>query len=233
MSGDALRWFNCRPKHSFVDWDQLTDQFVAHFFIVAEVPIHMEDFRKCKRQPNEDFHAYVQRFRKLVAKMEETPNVKEIVKICGSNSGDTVVYVAIPPCKSFEELFERMHEYEELMVSKQIQKVAPTIAINAVTKAGGYKTHEKSSEQSQSCQQDFKKGGHSYNGEKSQRQWKKPEDYSFDVADTEHWFDALVAANVISMFEPKYEVRDEDKSDDNFCRYHQVKGHPTKECHTL
>lgn len=37
--------------------------------------------------------------------MEETPDVKEIVKKCSRNSGDAAVYMAIPPCKTFDKLF--------------------------------------------------------------------------------------------------------------------------------
>lgn len=54
----------------------------------SEVPIHMEDLRKCKRKPEEDFYTYVQRFRRLVAKMKKMPDVKEIVMIHGRNLGD-------------------------------------------------------------------------------------------------------------------------------------------------
>lgn len=142
------------------------------------------------------------------------------------------VYVVILPCKSFEELFKRMHEYKGLMESKQAQKISPTVTVNAITRAGGYKQHEKKADQNQSYRRDFKKGDGSYNNDRPPRQWRKNESYSFDVADTERWFEALVAANVISALEAKYEVSEEEKGIIS-TSITKLRGHSTMECHTL
>lgn len=97
-----------------------------------------------------------------------------------------------------------MHEYEKLMESKHISQPASTVTVNAAMKAGGHKKQSQGADSNQSYWRDFKKGDRSYNNDRSSLQWRQDESYSFDEADTDSWFEALVAANVISALDGKY-----------------------------
>ena len=46
--------------------------------------------------------------------MKETPEIKEIVKVCAMNAGPAAWFLSGAQCNTFKQLFERMLVYEEL-----------------------------------------------------------------------------------------------------------------------
>ena len=61
-------------------WDDFIKQFTSHFYSM-EAPVKIEHLRLCHREENESFEKYVTRFRTLVSKMRDTPEMKEVIEI--------------------------------------------------------------------------------------------------------------------------------------------------------
>ena len=62
----------------------MVDQFTLHFQSM-EIPVKMENLKLCHRETGEAFDKYVLQFKALVSKIKETPELKEVVKICSMN----------------------------------------------------------------------------------------------------------------------------------------------------
>ena len=69
------------------------EQLTSHFQSM-EVPIKMEHLKLCKREPNEAFDKYVLRFRTLVSKMKETPDLNEVRTIYSMNAGKAACFLS-------------------------------------------------------------------------------------------------------------------------------------------
>ena len=110
-----------------------------------EIPVKIEHLRRCRREPGEQFVAYVKRFRSLSSQMKEMPEIKELVKICAMNAGSTTWFLSGAQCNTFEQLFERVLIYEELgKVSASLKNAKASS--NAVTELGEQsrgKQHER------------------------------------------------------------------------------------------
>ena len=89
------------------------EQFTSHFQSM-EIPVKIEHLKLCRKENGKSFEKYVQRFRALVSKMKDTPELKEIVKICSMNAGPAAWYLTSSACTTFDELFYRFLTYEEL-----------------------------------------------------------------------------------------------------------------------
>ena len=58
-------------------------------------------------------------------------------------------------------------------------------------------------------------------------------DYTFDINDTERWFDVLQKAGRIQPLPPREPLQPGDENKPDFCRYHQRVHHPTNKCRTI
>ena len=221
LSGNALRWFNNRPSGSINSWDEFVEQFTEHFQSM-EIPVTIEHLRQCQRESGERFATYVKRFRSLTSQMKETPDIKELVKICAMNAGSAAWFLSGAQCNTFEQLFERMLIFEELgRVSASLKNAKAST--NAVTELGE-SSREKQLEGPRNNNEDRKVVP------QQRREWRNMEDYTFNTRDTERWFDVLKSKGKITPWIPKNPPKPEDEKKENFCRFHQMLGHPTVIC---
>ena len=134
-----MRWFNNRSSGSISSWDDLVEQFTSHFQSM-EILVKMEHLRFCCRETNEEFEKYVHRFRTLVSKMKDTPDLKEIVKICAMNASPVAWYLTSTGCTTFEELFDKILTYEELgrMAADTKAAKASSNDVSNYNRGGGY-----------------------------------------------------------------------------------------------
>ena len=89
-----------------------------------EAPVKIEHLRLCRREGNESFEKYVTRFRALVSKMCDTPEMKEVIKICSMNASPTTYFLTGASCSTFDELFDRVLSFEELERNKIAYKAS-------------------------------------------------------------------------------------------------------------
>ena len=108
-----MRWFCNKPPKSIHSWEDLVEQFTSHFQSM-EAPVKIEHLRLCRRENNETFEKYVTKFRTLVSKMRDTPELQEVIKICAMNADLTTYFLTGAFCKTFDELFDKVLSYEEL-----------------------------------------------------------------------------------------------------------------------
>ena len=97
-----------------------------------EAPVKIEHLRLCRRENNETFEKYVTRFRTLVSKMRDTPELQEVIKICAMNAGPAAYFLTGASCKTFDELFDKVLSYEELERNKTSFKTTKA-SINVVS----------------------------------------------------------------------------------------------------
>ena len=87
-----MRWFCNKPSKSISSWDDFVEQFTSHFQSM-EAPIKIEHLRLYRRENNETFEKYVACFKALVSNMRDTPELKEVLKICAMNAGPTAYFL--------------------------------------------------------------------------------------------------------------------------------------------
>ena len=58
-------------------------------------------------------------------------------------------------------------------------------------------------------------------------------DYTFNINDTERWFDVLLAAGHIQPLQPRNPLQPGDENKPDFCRYHRWVHHPTNRCRPI
>ena len=63
--------------------------------------------------------------------MRDTPELKEVLKICAMNAGPTAYFLTRASCKTFDELFDKVLSYEELERNKASYRTSKA-SINAV-----------------------------------------------------------------------------------------------------
>ena len=77
-----------------------------------EVPVRMEHLRLCHREDGEAFDKYVLRLRSLISRMRDTPDLKEVVKICAMNAGLAAFFLTSASCTTFDDLFDMVSTFE-------------------------------------------------------------------------------------------------------------------------
>ena len=97
-----------------------------------EVPAKIEHLILCTKAPSETFRKYVHWFQTLAVQMKETLNLKEI--ICPMNVSAAAWYL-MSASNSFDELFDIVLNYEELMHSSLAGKAHPLASVNHVMEA--------------------------------------------------------------------------------------------------
>lgn len=75
--------------------------------------------------------------------MKDSPDNKEIAKICGMNACQTAWFLSSSPNNSFEEMFEKNTIYEELqrtIAANKVAKASNNVVINYIPWEGNKKT---------------------------------------------------------------------------------------------
>lgn len=106
------------------------------------------------------------------------------------------------PCSSFEELFEKVLTYKELSHANFARQMPQFALVNVV--AGAF-VGSSSQGRDRRDKQKHEKNQHVPlpRDEAVSRKWSDPKAYTFDIEDTERWFDALVKKGKIMPFTPK------------------------------
>ena len=166
----------------------MVKQFTAHFQSI-EIPVKLEHLKLCRREKDEQFSEYVKRFRNLASRMKETPDNKEIVKICGMNAGPAAWFLSSSPSNTFEELFDKVTTYEELQrvaVGNKVNKASVNVVTDYIPREGKKKFNDDKSRDG--CKEN----------NKPHQQWHDLDNYTFDLDDSEIWFDLLLKNNEIT-----------------------------------
>ena len=148
-----------------------------------EIPIKIEHLRQCRRESGEQFATYVKRFRNLSSLLKETPDIKELVKICAMNAGPAAWFLSGAQCNTFEQLFERVLILEELERTSASTKEKGASS-NAVTDFS-HTDHEQQAKNESGNLRDAPREP------RQRREWRNIEDYTFNIGDTDRWFDVL------------------------------------------
>lgn len=164
-----------------------------------EVPIKIEHLKLCKKGSTESFDAYIQRYRTLASRMRDTPDLKEIVRICAINAGSAAWFLTSAACDTFEALFDRILIYEELVRAGGIGKSQAGASVHVVDDAYATNDYNNRARDRNDKPRYNKNGGNAASsGEQSRRQWRDPKDYSFDLKDTERWFELMLKEGEIT-----------------------------------
>ena len=179
-----------------------------------EVPIKMEHLKICKRDPGEAFEKYVLRFRMLVSKMKETPDLNEVLTICSMNAGQAAYFLSSAPCSTFDDLFNMVLIYEELERNKASFKASRAHA-NAVY--DNYKGKDNQGHRNGSPPKEHNGARHDA-PKRELKPWRDLKDYTYDIDDTERWYDSLVNVGHIQPLQPRNPLQPGDEDKPNFCR---------------
>ena len=145
-----------------------------------EALVRIEHLKLCHRENNEAFEKYVTRFRTLVSKMRDTPEMKEVIKICSMNAGPAAYFLTGASCSTFDELFDRVISFDELERNKASYKASGASTNTMYDKGRDYQ-NRRSRSPSKELNAARNDGGRNSPSRRETKTWRDIRDYTFDI----------------------------------------------------
>lgn len=227
LKGAAFTWYTQLQPGSILTWDDMQKAFLAQF-VSSRKKISIIDLADTKQKLAESTNEFISRWRGLSLQCSEKLSEQSAVQMCSNNLlPEIATFVSTAEPQTFDALVSKASNVEKQIARKK-SLTQGAIFKNQRTDntRDSLATFVKTDEKSDTC-----KGKE--RSRKLTLKERREVKYTFDDDDVEQILNELCKAKAIELPESKRPSEVNKTKDHQFCRYHRIVSHPTKDCFIL
>ncbi|MBY3556051.1 hypothetical protein HGI15_22190, partial [Modestobacter lapidis] len=219
LTGSALRWFLSMDEAHVKTWEDVCNQFTDHYKYNNEVDVTRRDLETTKQGIHESFSSYITRWRQKASRMTTRPTEEEQIQMVVKNllpAYHKHLFAHYFP--SFKALIGAGTQVEDALYNGSLKTEEYNKNRRPVST-----TYNKPTAEINNIPQPI----HTF-----ALKADPPRQFAELYMPPEKVFEKLKARNLITPLEPKPLPNPLPRgfNENEYCKYHQIKGHSTNRC---
>ncbi|KAG5523151.1 hypothetical protein RHGRI_035089 [Rhododendron griersonianum] len=219
LTDKAYSWYANLAPNSILSWEDLVKKFYSKFFYVEDRLTTLQ-LMKVTQRPSEDLNAYVRRFRELSVDVQEPISEDRLAKICVDGMQPAFKpHLVTHHFPDFSALYEAARNLNET-----VEPPLPPPRYQHSSRG----RHLGSRQTAYAASEPPPNQGWGYPAKRPK--YNEPPPLPVTAAEAQAFLDAWVQDSKVVLPEARKEPTRRDMEHPDYCIYHRMVRHPTKDC---